>query len=208
VRAEILTRVGGRLLDGVLAVEVERDRPRNRANDAKCDPAGRLWLGTMEDEAAEGAAALYRIDPDRTCRLHTPALTIGNGTGWSADATRMFHVDSPTGRVDVLDYDVATGAATARRVFADLGAHDGIPDGLAVDAEDGLWVAMHEGGCVLRLAADGTVAGRVEVPVPRPTSCAFAGDDLDVLVITTAGDGDLYACTPGVRGLPVAPFAG
>jgi sugar lactone lactonase YvrE len=205
-------RGGVRLLDRDGALErtiaIEADRPGNRSNDAKCDPRGRLWVGTMADAGDVPDGALYRLDGAGITRvLHR--VTISNGLGWSPDGARMYYVDSPTRRIDVLDYDVATGEASDRRPLADVGDLEGVPDGLAVDAEGCLWVAFHDGAAVHRIAPDGERLASIAVPAARPTSCAFVPGGL---AITTAAapdgtGGDLYLCDVGVAGLPVGAYA-
>jgi sugar lactone lactonase YvrE len=210
-------RRGVRLADddgeGSVAVEIEADRRGNRSNDAKCDPAGRLWLGTMADDQTPGAGSLYRVDPDLGVARVLSDLAISNGLGWSADGRRMYFVDSPTRRVDVLDYEPEDGTATGRRPLVEIGALGGDPDGLAVDDEGCLWVAMHRGGAVHRFAPDGRHLTAIEVPAERVTSCCFAGPGLDRLVITTArGEdgrgGDLFVADVGIAGTPTVAFAG
>jgi len=196
-----------------LVVPIETDLPGNRSNDAKCDPGGRLWVGTMADDETPAAGALYRVDRDLTCTRVLDPVTISNGLGWTADGRRMLFVDSPTRRIDALDFDPETGASRNRRPWADTSAFPGVPDGLAVDADDGVWVAIHDGSMVLRFDAEGRHAATVRVPTARPTSCTFAGPALDRLAITTAAapdgtGGDVYVCEPGVVGTPTVPFAG
>jgi len=132
----VATRAAILLLDGDGAVErsipFEADRPENRANDARCDPRGRLWAGTMALEEKEPTGALYRLDGGPPERVIGDA-TISNGLGWSPDARRMYYIDSPTRRVDVLDYDLDAGVPRDRRALADVSAFDGVPDGLAVE---------------------------------------------------------------------------
>ena len=188
-----------------------------RCNDAKADPAGRLWFGTMAYDMRAGAASLYRLDPGATepvpvCR----GITVSNGLGWSADATLMYYVDTPTGRVDVFDYDLATGTASDRRSFVDVSP--GRPDGLCTDAEGAVWVALWGSGAIRRYTPDGRLDREVTVPTRYTTSCAFAGPDLDLLIITTAATrsaagtpeaGLTYAYRPGdVVGRPVHRYAG
>lgn len=191
--------------------------PTLRANDAKADPTGRLWLGTMAYDETPGAGALYRLDPGARVPVRVlSAVTISNGLGWSPDGTRMYYVDTPTRRVDVFDIDLATGEITGRRPFAEVEPGAGYPDGLCVDAEGGVWVALWEGGAVRRYRPDGGLDRVVEVGTPRVTSCAFAGDGYDLLVITTAaldsgepGAGLTYAYRPGdVVGRPADRYAG
>jgi sugar lactone lactonase YvrE len=192
--------------------------PAVRSNDAKPDPAGRLWLGTMAYDRTAGVGALYRLDPgaDVPVRVYG-GVSVSNGLGWSPDGTRMYYVDSPTGRVDVMDYDVASGTAANRRQLLSIPVGAGFPDGLCVDAAGGVWVALWEGGAVRRYLPDGSLDRELVVGTPRVTSCAFAGPELDWLVITTArvrdgespGGGMTYRHRPGdVVGSPVPPFAG
>jgi sugar lactone lactonase YvrE len=193
-------------------------RPGLRSNDAKADPAGRLWLGTMAYDERPGAGRLYRLDPGAT--VPAPVLegvTVSNGLGWSPDGTTMYYIDSPTRQVDALAFDPATGALGERRVFAKIEDGAGFPDGLTVDADGGVWVALWGGAAVRHYLADGTLARVVDLPTPQVTSCAFAGADFGVLVITTAAKnqehdptaGLTYAYTPGdVVGRPVDRFAG
>ncbi|WP_369147821.1 SMP-30/gluconolactonase/LRE family protein [Streptomyces sp. R44] len=188
-----------------------------RMNDAAVDPAGRLLAGTMAYDESPGAGALYRLDRDGLVTL-LDSVTISNGLGWSPDGSRLYYADSPTGRVDVFAYDPETGALSDRRPFAALDR--GVPDGLAVDSEGRVWVAVWGGGEVLAFAPDGSLHARVEVPATHVTSCAFAGPELDVLVITTAtagldetrlraepDAGRLFVCRPGTTGLPTTPYA-
>jgi sugar lactone lactonase YvrE len=195
--------------------EVEADRPGNRMNDAACDRAGRMFAGTKAEDDAPGAGSLYRLDPDHRLTTVLTGVTISNGIGWSPDESLMYYIDSPTRRVDVLDFDPATGTGGNRRPFAELPSGQAIPDGLAVDADGGVWVALWDGGTVLRYDLSGQVSAVVTVPVRRPTSCAFGGAGLDVLYITTAsgpgrasGGGGLFACRPGYTGLPAHPYRG
>lgn len=192
--------------------ELEADRSGNRCNDCKADPAGRLWAGTMSTTRAAGAAALYRIDPGGRTERVLAGTTVSNGLGWSPDATRMYFVDSPTQRIDVLDYDGATGDVRNRRPFAEIAG--GLPDGLTVDAEGAVWVCLFGGGEVRRHTPDGSLAAVVPLPISNPTSATFGGPDLSTLYVTSArapGEplgGAVFAVQPGVSGLPADRFAG
>jgi sugar lactone lactonase YvrE len=206
--------------DAAAGVPASAGGPRLRSNDAKADPAGRLWLGTMAYDQTPGAGALYRLDPGAAGPTRVlGGVTISNGLGWSLDATTMYYVDTPTGRIDRFDYDLATGEATGRRPFAEVDrATDGSPDGLCVDAAGGVWVAFFDGAAVRRYTPDGALERTVRLPTPQVTSCAFAGAGFDLLVITTAADGRpatdtaagrTYAYRPGdVVGRPVDRYAG
>jgi len=192
---------------------VEPDRPDNRMNDGACDRAGRFFAGTKAEDDAPGAGALYRLDPDHVVTLIVADVTISNGIGWSPDEQLMYYVDSPTRRVDVFDYDPAGGAIGGRRPFARLPSADAMPDGLAVDAEGGVWVALWGGSAVHRYDAAGRLDQVVEVPHVNVTSCAFGGPGLDLLYVTAAAgpgaaEGALYRGPAGVAGLPAYPFRG
>ncbi len=198
--------------------------PAVRANDAKADPGGRLFVGTLALDNTPGAAALYRLDPGTAVpRRILGDVTVGNGLGWSPEGTTMYFADTGPGRVDAFDYSPETGEMTNRRTFVDFTAPadgseplGGKPDGLCMDAAGGLWVACWGGGQVLHFTADGALERRVSVPATDVTSCAFAGEDLDQLVITTAardhpggGAGKTYRYRPGdVTGLPVGTYGG
>ena len=190
-----------------------------RCNDGKCDPRGRFWVGRMALDRAPGAASLVRLDGS-TVQPVLRGLTIPNGLDWSWDGRRMYFVDSPESSITVMDFDLDTGTAGPRRVFfrtRDVAGlpSSSVPDGLTIDSEGCLWVAIWGGGCVLRLAPDGTVIARVDVPVSRVSSCVFGGDDLMELFITTAREdasdeelaaeptaGGIFRVRPGVRGRP------
>ena len=191
-------------------VPLEPELAANRANDAKCDPAGRLWVGTMSEAEAAQSGSLYRIEPGRLTRA-VGGVTVSNGLGWSPDGRSMYHVDSPTRRIDVFDYDVSTGTASERRPLVDTSDMTGFPDGLAVDVEGCLWVAFWDGGSVHQFSPDGELVGTVATPATRPTSCAFIGADLESLAITTAAaldgtGGDVFVCEPDVAGMTVEAF--
>lgn len=160
-----------------------------RFNDASVDPAGRVWVGSMHTGETDPAGELYRLDPGGVLTTVLKGVTVSNGIGWSPDGTRMYYVDSPTRRVDVFDYDPATGEAYQRRAFADLSGAAGVPDGLTVDADGCVWVVIHGGGALHRLAPDGTADAVVELPVAAPTSLAFGGPGLSDLYVTTASRG-------------------
>ncbi|MFC4534143.1 SMP-30/gluconolactonase/LRE family protein [Sphaerisporangium dianthi] len=202
---------GGELVERLAAPLA--DRPDIRMNDGNVDPAGRYFIGSMAYDAEPGAASLYRLDPDRSLRTVLTGVTISNGMDWSPDASLCYFVDSPTHRVDVFDYDVVTGELSNRRVFADVSAVPGMPDGLTVDAEGGVWVAFYGGSRVCRFAPDGLPDRTVTLPVPQVTSCCFAGPELDRLVISTSTEGlspdelrrlpsagAIFMADPGCRG--------
>jgi sugar lactone lactonase YvrE len=200
----------------------EPDRPANRFNDGKCDPAGRLWAGTMAADCAPAAGTLYRVDRDLTVHRASEAVTISNGLAWSHDASTLYYVDTATARIDALTYDLATGKAFDRRPVVTVDERLGSPDGMTIDAEGLLWVAHWDGYAVRRWdPRSGRQVDSIELPTARVTSCAFGGAGLDELYITTAREGllpaqlerephsgSLFVCRPGVRGAAAVPFAG
>lgn len=200
---------------------VETDNPDNRMNDGKCDPQGRFWAGTMAYAETEGAGSLYRLDQDGSTQLMLSPVTISNGLGWSPDGNLMYYVDTPTGGVDAFDFDGATGAIAGRQRVITIDPADGSPDGLAVDHEGGVWVALWGGGAVRRYHPDGSLDLIIEVPAAQVTSCAFGGNQGEELYITTAAAGlspqqraaqpqagGLFRCRPGVTGPAATPYAG
>lgn len=188
-------------------LDVLGDRPGLRFNDAKCDPRGRAFAGTMSyDENRRGQGTLYRLDDGPVAVPVVGGVSLSNGLGWSPAGTTMYHVDSYAHRVTAYDYDVTSGELGAGRVFATVPAGQGLPDGLCVDDRGGVWVALHGGGSVVRFTPAGAADAVVEVPVPRPTSCTFGGPAGDLLYITTAGGAGLFAARTGFRGPPATPW--
>ncbi len=192
---------------------VDHGRDGVRLNDGACDQAGRMYAGSMAADETPGAGALYRLDPDRSVHRLLTGVGISNGIGWSPDNRLMYYVDSLTRQLDVFDYDPATGAIGGRRVLAGVGRGTGLPDGLAVDADGGIWVAVWGEGAVHRYSAAGELTEVIEVPAANVTCCAFGGPDLRTLYITTAAGpgqfgGSLFAARPGPAGQRVHPWAG
>ncbi len=190
---------------------------RIRMNEGGCDPEGRFYCGSMSYDRVPGAGTVHRLDPDGAVHTVLTGVTISNGLDWSPDGTRAFYNDTETMRVDVFDYDRDAGL-TNRRPFVHIEPAAGRPDGLTVDSEGGVWVALHRGGAVRRYSADGTLDAVVELPVAKVTACTLGGEHLDQLYITTSREGlepgeepaagSLFVAEVGVRGQPVRPFAG
>jgi sugar lactone lactonase YvrE len=189
-----------------------------RMNEGGCDPDGRFYCGSMAYDQRSGAASLYRLDPDLSVRTVLKHVTVSNGLEWSPDGSRAYYNDTATYQISVFDYDTDAGL-TNRRVFVDLSDEEKRPDGLTVDEQSGVWVALSNGGAVRRYAPDGVLDEVVEVPARQVTACTFGGSDLDQLFITTSregldpGDdplaGSLFrAKDVRVSGLPVREFAG
>jgi sugar lactone lactonase YvrE len=199
--------------------EMEAGLENTRMNDAKCDRNGRLWAGSMAIDGLPDAA-LYRMTELGPAEPMIEDVVISNGIGWSLDERRMYYIDSPTGWVDVLDYDPATGSIANRRHLIDIPPDAGQPDGMTVDAEGHLWVALWGGSAVHRYTEDGRLDRRLELPVSQVTSCCFGGADLDELYVTSAARdlsdeqlarephaGAVFVARPGVEGLPTNEFA-
>ncbi|MEU5080196.1 MULTISPECIES: SMP-30/gluconolactonase/LRE family protein [Streptomyces] len=189
--------------------------PGRRANDAAVAPDGSLWAGTMRYDEATGGGTLSRITGDGTARTVLDDVTVSNGTGWSPDGRLMYYVDTPTRRVDVFDYD--SEGIRNRRPLAEVEEGAGYPDGLAVDADGCVWVALWDGGAVRRYTPDGTLDRVISLPTPRTTACAFGGPTLTDLYITTARtgldaphplSGSLLVIPNAGKGLPQPAFAG
>jgi sugar lactone lactonase YvrE len=205
-----------------------------KLNDAKCDPQGRLWAGTYAHDFRPGVGALYRIDPDGTVTIMLEEVGLSNGLDWSPGGATFYYIDSFTGSVDGFDFDAVRGVISRRRKIVTIPPSDGGLDGMTVDREGCLWIALFGPGEVRRYTPDGALLMRVEASAPAVTSCAFGGLDGGDLLITSAslripdpilpiigwspamadkaaaapGAGGLFVCRPGVTGRPATPFAG
>jgi sugar lactone lactonase YvrE len=192
------------------------DDPRVRMNEGACDPRGRFYCGSMGYDRQHGAGAVYRLDPDGHAEMVFDGVTISNGLAW-ADGETVYYVDTETNRIDILDDDKERGLG-GRRPWVEVPREVGRPDGITVDAEGGVWVALNGGGAVWRYSPDGRLDEVVEVAARGVTSCTLGGDDLDELFITTsrehlgAGEdplaGSLFHVRVGIPGLPVHEYAG
>jgi sugar lactone lactonase YvrE len=189
-------------------------RDNLRINDAKCDPAGRFWFGTMGlfETAPEGS--LFRLDPDGSCRKMLSGPKVSNGLAWSLDGKIMYYIDSSQNGVDAFDYDLEFGIISNRHRI--ISFSDQIPDGMTIDGEGKLWIALWGSSKVVRCdPGEGSIIGEIIVPSVNTSSCCFAGKNLDTLVITTSGEGfddPLAGCVfyaePGIRGTPTQIFGG
>ena len=206
-----------------IIVDPEEDKPENRFNDGKCDPGGRFWAGTMHASATvPDKGSLYRLDPDLSVHTMLTGVSISNGIVWTDDRKTMYFNDTIPGTVTAFDYDNETGDISNPRVVIRIPADMGMPDGMAIDSEGMLWIAHFFGGAVHRWdPRTGTVIDTIALPVSNPTACAFAGDNLDELYITTARDsvseeklkgephaGGLFHVKVGVRGTLTHRFKG
>lgn len=186
----------------------------HRLNDGKADPLGRVWFGTMAFDAQAGEGALHRLSLDGTITTVLDGLNIPNGLGWSADATTMYFVESTEQRIDRFDIDIDTGNIVGRDVLVDLSQVDGVPDGLCVDGEDHVWVAMWGGSHVRRIRPDGSLDLVVTVPASQPTSICIGGRSGRQAFVTTAayqlpaatalaeGAGHIYTFEAPAPGVP------
>lgn len=209
---EVLVALADRLALVDLADESSRTvveiphGPELRLNDGACDPAGRFWVGSMALDEAPGVASLYRYSLGGGLDRMLSDVTLSNGLGWTPDGSGMYYIDSLAYRVDLFDFDVVTGAISRRRPFASIDPADGIPDGLAVDVEGGVWVALFGGGAVRRYDAAGRLDRVVDVPAEKVTACCFGGDDGRSLFVTTAST--VFVTEVGIAGPPAQRFAG
>lgn len=220
--------------DATPFASVDADPEIVKLNDARCDPQGRLWAGTYAHDFRPGVGALYRIDADGSIHTMLEEVGLSNGLDWSPDGSTFYYIDSFRSAVDAFDFDARRGTLSRRRTVVSIPAGNGAPDGMTVDVEGCIWVAVFGTGEVRRYSPEGELIARVRVSAPNVTSCAFGGIDGADLFITTAairlpdpvlplvgyssdmaekaaaapGAGGLFVCRPGVRGQRPTPFAG
>lgn len=188
-----------------------------RLNDGKCDAQGRFWIGSCSDTA--GQAALYRYDPDGSLQIMETGLTISNGLGWSPDGKTFYLTDSPQHHIYAYDFEATTGAIGNRRILIDLTREGLEPDGLTIDRQGNLWVAIWDGWCIICFNPVGQEILRIKLPVQRPTCVTFGGADLSELYITSASvelnqreiqqgfyAGDLFCLPTQTTGMPTQLF--
>ena len=223
----VLVALAGRLA----VVELETESVRTlveiphgdemRLNDGACDPAGRFWFGSVALDFAPGAAALYRYSGEGGLDRMLEGVTISNGLGWSPDGGTMYYVDSMAYRVDAFDFDLATGAISERRPLIVIERGGGIPDGLAVDDEGGIWLALWGKASIRRYSPNGELDRVLDVPADNVTACCFGGADGRSLYVTSASvdlseekrrarplAGSVFVTELDVSGPPARPFAG
>lgn len=200
-------------------VPLEPHLPGNRANDAKCDPAGRAWVGTMSYDEVSFEGSLYRLGPGNELSVVLSGLGIANGLAWSQDARTMYFIDTPRHEVLAYPFELSTGAIGAPTSLLRVDDAAGHPDGMCTDDEGCLWVALFAGGGVRRYTPDGRLDTVVRLPVTYTTSCCFGGPRLDQLFITTARRdldeqgrrreplaGSVWVAEPGVTGPAATPW--
>lgn len=188
-----------------------------RMNEGGCDPDGRFYCGSMAYDQATGAGSLYRLSPDGSVNVVLDSVSVSNGLEWSPDGTRAYYNDTPTQRVDVFDYSTEQGLHN-RRPLVTISSDDGSPDGLTVDADGGIWVALFGGSAVHRYSPDGILDHVVSVPASQVTACTLGGASMDTLFITTSADGlpegkeplagSVFQLPHAAPGRPVRPFQG
>lgn len=199
----------------ILIHDPEEGRPGNRFNDGKCDPAGRFLAGTMSLNGESEQGAFYSLSTEGNVSLLIDEVSTSNGLAWSADHSTLYYIDTPTLEIVSFDYDVQEGTISNKQVIATVDESEGYPDGMTIDAEGMLWVARWGGQRVSRIdPTSGEVIAEVSLPVNCVTSCAFGGEHLDELYITTAQDdsedqplaGGLFMVKPDVKGMPTVYF--
>jgi len=201
-------------------VAFEPDLPGTRLNDGRTDRAGRFVAGGMDEASGQAVSSVWRVDPDLSATRLFGGVSCANATCFSPDGRTLYFADSPRRTLEAIAYEPTTGAVGPRRELGRIEG-PGLPDGACTDAQGFIWVAIWEGDRVERWSPDGRLDRTVEVPVHKPTCCAFGGAELDVLFITTSRlgsseaelerqptSGGLYAYRPGVCGLEDTPFAG
>ncbi|TWP38015.1 SMP-30/gluconolactonase/LRE family protein [Leekyejoonella antrihumi] len=187
-----------------------------RFNDGGCDPLGNFYCGTMAYDQHQGGASMYVYSTEGVTTQVLTDLTISNGIAWSPDGSLVYFNDTPTHQIAMFDWTPQGGLAN-RRPFVQLPKQEtGNPDGLCMDEQGGVWIALYGGSAVHRYAPDGSLDQVVELPVTNVTACTFGGSDLRTLYITTTREnvpdgeqplaGAVFSCTPGVGGLPTRPF--
>ncbi len=206
--------------DGLTSFETVAEVIQNtamRTNDGGCDPFGGFVIGTMSYNEQPDSGAVYRVTSNgQVCKILAP-VSISNGVQWSADGSRVYYIDTPTRRVDVFDVDPRTGVWSGRRPHIRIDGMPGFPDGMAIDEEEGLWIAMWGAGTVLRYDNSGRHIDTIAVPgVTMVSSCAFGGKSRDILYITTSrkdlppgrepNAGAVFAMQTAVRGAVPAEF--
>ncbi len=196
------------------------DPASTRFNEGACDRDGRFWIGTMFDPMPGAGddpvlATLHSFTLAGGLRPEPDAAELHNGMAWSADDRLFYLAHSQRREIFIFDYETVSGRLGRRREFASISEQPGIPDGAAIDEEGGYWCALHGGGRLRRYLPDGTLDREIMLPVSQPTMCAFAGDALDLMVVTSASDrltprqlaaephaGGLFCLRPGVTGIP------
>lgn len=197
----------------------EAGHPETRFNDGKVDPRGRFWAGTMQVDPRDAVGGLYMLDTDQQVSKKLSGIYISNGLAWSDDGQWFYYIDSWKHKIECYAYDQETGDIEYERDVIHIDQSLGDPDGMTIDADGNLWVAIYNGGCILCVdPASGKTLDRVEVPAKKTSCCTFGGEALDTLYITTISEdtsreedplaGSLFAVKPGVRGVKASLYQG
>jgi sugar lactone lactonase YvrE len=211
------------LATGEIEYRVETDihkQYNRRFNDGKCDPHGRFWVGTLSMDGKREVSSLYCIGPDFNIEEKITGVSISNGITWSLDGDSMYYIDTPTQQIVQYDFDKHAGHISNGRVIIEIPEEMGSPDGMTIDADGMLWIALWDGFAVVQYHPEtGRLLQTVSVPAPKVTSCAFGGDNLDELFITTASvemtdeelekyplSGGLFSVKVNARGVPAHVF--
>ena len=163
-------------------------RSDNRFNDGKCDPSGRFWAGTISTVKKEGDANLYMLDINGDLSLKISGVTNSNGICWNADATFMYYIDTPSKEIRAYPFDNLSGSIGEARIIINTENQgwEGSPDGMTIDSEGMLWVAMCHGGAVLCInPSNGSLLQKIDLPCVETTACAFGGEKFERLFVTT-----------------------
>ncbi|WP_299888741.1 SMP-30/gluconolactonase/LRE family protein [uncultured Lacinutrix sp.] len=206
--------------DFSLLANVEANMIENRFNDGKCDPSGNLWVGSMHLEQTKPNASLYKINEEGEVLKMLGNITISNGIVWTSSGEIMYYIDTPTGNIRAFDFDVKTNTIKNERIVIKVPVSLGYPDGMTIDEDDMLWVGLWNGNAVARFnPITGQLISKIEIPAHNVTSCAFGGDNLETLYVTTASvdmteeekkqyplSGSVFSVNPGVKGVKSSFF--
>ena len=194
---------------------VESDITENRFNDGKCDPKGNLWVGSMHLKESLPNANLYKVEPNGVTTKMVDSVTISNGIVWSKDTKKMYYIDTPSKSIKSYDYNIETSTISNEKIAVNIPESLGYPDGMTIDENDTLWVGLWNGNAVAQFdPKTGELISKIEVPAHNVTACAFGGENLDILYITTSTNdmteeerkkyplaGSIFKCKPGVKGV-------
>jgi len=206
-------------VDYILNTEIHKEYNK-RFNDGKCDPHGRFWVGTLSMDGVSNVSSLYSVDKGLDLKEQVTQVSISNGIAWNADGSKMYYIDTPTGEIVQYDFDQKHGDISNRKLILKIAEENGYPDGMTIDSEGLLWVALWDGFGVIRVdPSTGNILQKINIPAPKVTSCAFGGPNLDKLYITSASvemsaeeleqyplSGSLFVVDLNVAGVPANYF--
>ena len=235
IGALVLRASGGLIVavgDSIYSLELENNKLEKivtlpsithtelRFNDGKCDRLGRLWVGIADSKLENPQGGLFRIDADGTATQMEKGITISNGLGWSPDDKKFYYTDTLRHCVYQYDFDLASGLISNRRTFIQINPKDGFPDGLTIDSAGFMWLALWDGGKILRISPNGSIDREIKFPVERATSCIFGGENFQTLFVTSCSRssseekalpepaGAIFSLELPIGGLPETAFAG